>query len=97
MTNNKHEVINTRFENEAPSISIFVWENLQLLCLGLTIAGQILIGGSYIIGQGIWLVSNVICLCRDFVLNRPAADKIKNAVLTAITATLVANYFLGVF
>lgn len=96
MINNKHEVINTRFENETPSISIFVWENLQLLCLGLTIAGQILIS-NYIVGQSIWLVSNIICLARDFALGRPAADKVKNATMLALTATLVANYFLGIF
>jgi hypothetical protein len=97
MTNQNHEITNTRFTNETKNIVTLIWENLQLLCLGLTIAGQILIGGSYIIGQGIWLVANIICLCRDFALGRPAADKVKNATLTAITATLCANYFLGIF
>ena len=96
MTNNKHEIINTRFENEAPSISIFVWENLQLLCLGLTIAGQILIS-NYIVGQSIWLVSNIICLARDFALNRPAADKVKNATMLALTATLCVNWYFNIF
>ena len=56
MTNEKHEVTNTRFADNAKSTWELVWENLQLLCLGLTIAGQIFIGGSYVIGQGIWLV-----------------------------------------
>ena len=97
MVNEKHEVTNARFTDDTKSTWEFVWENLQLLCLGLTIAGQILIGGSYVIGQGIWLVSNVICLTRDFVLRRPMADKVKNATLTAITLTLVINYFLGIF
>ena len=86
MVNEKHEVTNARFTDDIKSTWEFVWENLQLLCLGLTIAGQILIGGS-----------NVICLTRDFVLHRPMADKVKNAVLTAITLTLVINYFLGIF
>lgn len=97
MTNEKHEITNTRFANQEPDFATVVWENLQLFCLGLTIAGQIFIGGSYILGQGLWLIANIICLSRDFALGRPAADKIKNAVLTAITATLVTNYFLGVF
>lgn len=97
MTDNNHTVTNTRFNDQGLTVYEFIWENLQLLCLGLTVAGQILIGGSYIIGQGIWLVSNIICLARDFALGRPMADKIKNAVLTAITATLVINWFLGIF
>lgn len=96
MTNEKHEITNTRFANQEPDFATVVWENLQLFCLGLTIAGQILIS-NYIVGQSIWLVSNIICLARDFALGRPTADKVKNAALTAITATLVVNYFLGIF
>ncbi len=74
-----------------------VVENLQLLGLALTIMGQVVIGSSYILGQGLWLVSNLIAIFRDFYLHRPVADKVKNCVLTAITLGLVVTWLLGGF
>lgn len=71
-----------------------VWENLQLAALALTIFGQIVVGASFLLGQGVWLVANILSLVRDFVLHRPPADKIKNGALTAITAGLI---FLSVW
>lgn len=72
-----------------------VWENLQYLNLALTIAGQILIGGSYMLGQSVWLVANIIALARDFTLQRPTADKVRDAAMTALTAGLMIFYLLG--
>ena len=67
-------------------------ENLQLLGLALTIIGQVLVRFDLaLVAQIIWLVANVIALGRDFYLYRPAADKIKNAALTALTAGLVIS------
>ena len=67
-------------------------ENLQLLGLGLTIIGQILVRFDLaLVAQSIWLAANVIALGRDFYLERPWADKIKNAALTALTAGLVIS------
>lgn len=74
-----------------------IWENLQLLVLAGTIAGQCIIGASFLIGQGIWWVCNAIALIRDFALHRPPADKIKNASLLGITTGLIVIYFLGIF
>lgn len=75
-----------------------IWENLQLLVLALTIIGQITVGIWFLVGQGIWFISNIITVVRDFVLKRPAADKIKNIALTAITAGLIIlNVFGGLF
>lgn len=71
-----------------------VWENLQLLCLALTIFGQVTVGAVFLLGQGVWLASNLLSLVRDFALHRPAADKVKNAALTAITAGLIVGYFI---
>ncbi len=71
-----------------------VWENIQLFVLMLTIIGQVTVGASFIIGQGLWLVANTIALIRDFILKRPTADKIKNATLWAITCGLVTSYFI---
>lgn len=70
-------------------------ENLQLLGLGLTIIGQVLVRFDFILlTQVIWLIANLIALGRDFYLERPAADKIKNACLTALTAGLVISILI---
>ena len=83
---------------EKKSTAQLVWENLQLLGLALTIFGQITIGMSYLLGQGVWLVANIIALARDFALHRPPADKIKNGALLGITAGLIClNLFGGLF
>lgn len=83
---------------EKKSTKVLVWENLQLLGLALTIFGQVTIGASYLLGQGVWLVANIIALVRDFVLHRPAADKIKNGALLGITSGLIfLNVFGGLF
>lgn len=70
-------------------------ENLQLLGLGLTIIGQVLVRFDLaLVAQSIWLAANVIALGRDFYLERPAADKIKNAALTALTAGLIISILI---
>lgn len=79
------------------NLSTFVWENLQLLTLGLTIAGQVIIGANYLTAQAIWFIANVISLARDFALNRPLADKIRDAGLTALTVGLVTAYLMGFY
>ena len=92
------EVQNTKARKPQKSTSQLVWENLQLAGLALTIFGQITIGASYLLGQGVWLVANILSLVRDFVLHRPPADKIKNGALTAITAGLIfLNVWGGLF
>ena len=69
-----------------------VVENLQLLGLALTIVGQVLVRFDLaLVAQLIWLAANIIALGRDFYLYRPAADKIKNAALTALTAGLIIS------
>ena len=70
-------------------------ENLQLLGLALTIVGQVLVRFDLaLVAQLIWLAANIIALGRDFYLYRPAADKIKNAALTALTAGLVISILI---
>lgn len=72
-------------------------ENLQLLGLGLTIAGQVLVRFDFaLVAQLIWLVANIIALFRDFYLCRPWADKIKNAALTALTLALVISLIVEI-
>lgn len=70
-------------------------ENLQLLGLALTIVGQVLVRFDLaLVAQLIWLAANIIALGRDFYLYRPAADKIKNAALTALTTGLVISILI---
>lgn len=72
----------------------FVWEQMQLIVLGLTIFGQCVVGAVFFAGQALWLVANTIALIRDFKLHRPPADKIKNACLLAITCGIITTYIL---
>lgn len=85
-------------QEQKKNSSIVFWENIQLLGLSLTIAGQITVGAWFIVGQSLWLVANLIAVTRDFILKRPMADKVKDIALTAITAGLIAlNLFGGMF
>lgn len=69
-------------------------ENLQYLGLALTIAGQVVIGPMWLLGQALWLTANGIAVTRDFVLRRPTADKVKDIGLTALTVGLIIASFL---
>lgn len=71
-----------------------VWENLQYVSLALTIAGQVVIGPMWILGQTLWLIANVIAVARDFCLSRPMADKVKDVGLTALTLGLIVASFI---
>jgi len=67
-------------------------ENVQLAGLALTILGQVLVRFDLALtAQLIWLAANLIALGRDFYLERPWADKVKNAALTALTLGLVIS------
>ena len=76
---------------------IKVWENLQLVVLGGTILGQVLVGGLYFVAQSIWLACNILALIRDFVLGRPVADKVKNAALCGLTLALIILRAVGIY
>ena len=57
-------------------------ENLQLLGLALTIMGQVLVRFDLALtAQTIWLVANIIALGRDFYLERPWAQKVKEIMV----------------
>lgn len=86
------EIIITEEKTHKPRKHIKFVENLQLLGLALTIIGQVLVRFDLaLVAQSIWLTANIIALGRDFYLYRPAADKIKNAALTALTAGLIVS------
>lgn len=70
------------------------WNRALYIVLALTLFGQMLVGWSYFIGQGAWLVANIITVGRDFALQRPAADKVKNiCMLTVTLALLIIHLF----
>lgn len=59
--------------------------DILYVAMAMTIIGQVTVGHSFFLGQGLFLVANLIYLMRDFKLERPKADKIKNTCFTAIT------------
>lgn len=92
-----NEITNVREMPEGKSNLRKVFENLQYLNLGLTIIGQITVGSLFILGQGLWLVANIIAVVRDFVLQRPSADIVRDSVMTAITVGIIAIWLLGAY
>lgn len=61
-------------------------ENLQYIALALTVAGQVSIGANYFVGQGCYLLANVIAVYRNITLDRPVPDKVRDWALTGLTA-----------
>lgn len=68
------------------------WDNTGYMVLVLLLIGQITVGWLFMIGQSAYLIGNLINVVRDFKLNRPKADKIKNICFTAITIGLIVLY-----
>ena len=66
-----------------------VFENLCYVVLVGLIVAQCLIGKWYLVGQGLYLLCNIIQLTRDFALHRARADKVKDSACTAITIGLI--------
>lgn len=63
--------------------------DILYIAMAMTIIGQITVGHSFFIGQGLFLAANIIYLLRDFRLKRPVADKVKNSCFTAITLGII--------
>jgi len=68
--------------------------NAQYLVFALLILGQITIGKSYIVGQSIYLVANIISITRCVLLHRPKADKVKDLGCTVVTVGCLASTFI---
>jgi hypothetical protein len=66
-----------------------IFENLCYVVLVGLIVAQCVIGKWYLIGQGLYLVCNLIQVTRDFALQRARADKVKDISCTAITIGLI--------
>lgn len=65
-------------------------ENLQYAALALTVAGQVTIGANYFMGQGCYLLANVIAVYRNVKLDRPTPDKVRDWALTGLTMGCMA-------
>lgn len=72
------------------------WENSMYAVIVLLVIGQITVGWLFYVGQGAYLVGNIISVLRDFKMDRPKADKIKNLLFTAITIGLIMLRMLNV-
>lgn len=72
------------------------WENLQYATLVLLIVGQCTVGSLFYLGQGAYLLANVISVLRCFLLSRPTSDKIKDCSCLAITLGLILIKIFGI-
>lgn len=65
------------------------WECIGYITLALCVFGQITVGYWYMIAQSAYLISNIAAVIRDFALNLPTANKVRDIVFTAITVALI--------
>ena len=72
------------------------WENSMYAVIVLLVIGQMTVGWLFYVGQGAYLIGNIIGVLRDFKMDRPKADKIKNLLFTAITIGLIMLRMLNV-
>lgn len=66
------------------------WEIVGYSTLALCIFGQIAVGYIYMTAQVAYLVANVLSVVRDFALDLPRANKVRDVVFTGITLALIA-------
>lgn len=76
---------------------MWVWEQISLLILGLTIIGQITVGAWFILGQALWCAANITAVLRNIALKRPLADCVKDGVMLAITIGIITCWALGIY
>jgi hypothetical protein len=71
------------------------WEGVGYFTLALCIFGQITVGTWYLLAQFGYLIANVLGVTRDFALNLPKANKVRDVVFTAITIALIVMRLAG--
>lgn len=78
-----------------------VWKNENLwaivgyLTLAICVGCQIIVGYVYLVAQFGYLTANVLGVARDFALNLPNANKVKDIVFTGITIGLIIIRIFG--
>ena len=69
-----------------------IWETVGYICLALCIIGQVTIGYLYIPAQICYLVANGLNVIRNYALDLPKANKVRDICFTAITTGLIIIY-----
>lgn len=66
-----------------------IWETVGYITLALCIFGQIAVGSIYLVAQSAYLIANVASVVRDYALDLPTANKVRDIFFTAITVALI--------
>ena len=66
-----------------------IWDNMMYLIIALLLIGQVTVGWLFYVGQGAYLLGNGLSIVRDFKMERPKSDKIKNVCFFTITLGLI--------
>ena len=66
-----------------------ILENILYVSIALALVAQVVIGGDYLFGQGLFLVANTINIVRTFLMKRPLADKVKDSCFFGVTLGLI--------
>ena len=66
-----------------------IWEVMGYVNLMLCVIGQITVGYSYMFAQCIYLGANIVAIVRNFKLNLPTANKVKDIAFAGITVGLI--------
>lgn len=71
-----------------------IWEIVGYLTLALCIFGQITVGYVYLVAQIAYLIANIASVIRDYKLNLPRANKVKDVCFSAITVALIVIWIV---
>lgn len=74
-----------------------IYEAMGYAGLALTVAGQVVIGIDYLLGQTCWLVANGLYLTKAAKQNLGKAEMVRNVAMSALTAGLMVAKILGAF
>ena len=66
-----------------------IWETVGYFTLMLCVFGQITVGKWYLLAQLAYLTSNILGVIRDYKMELPRANKVRDWVFTGITAALI--------
>ena len=73
-------------------ISANIYDIIIYTAIALTVIGQITVGWNFYVGQGGFLVANILYLVRDIKLERPKSEITKDVIFTAITIGLIVVF-----
>lgn len=69
--------------------NLAIWETVGYITLALCVFGQIAVGKWYILAQTAYLISNALGVLRDYKMDLPKANKVRDWVFTGITLALI--------